>query len=315
MASVQASSRRSVFFPILAMTAATLLPPQTLPSQTPPAQQTPAQLVQFKNLIPASQLGFLNGFAGRPTKELMKDKRFKALLKLTIPKTEYHYGRDMPLSDAVDIALSGSPLLVKIRDRRFVMVTGSQGPYLHGRGFLWFDLEEGVALGGFYFSPTNGEPSPTLTIFSRQLTQTSLALGQLPQAFVEDAGQWAMVSSVPEISPRYFIPDNGKKYVLEHDEDYCGHAEGTPAPAQDECMQANLAAANADMDAAYFMKETHNAANATAWMLDPQQTAWLAMRDRTCAGALGCRIRMTRERVRVILGPAPSPRPRPMASR
>jgi uncharacterized protein YecT (DUF1311 family) len=110
-----------------------------------------------------------------------------------------------------------------------------------------------------------------------------------------------------------WIPENGKKYVLEHDEDYCGHPPTTPAPPQDQCMQANLAAANADMNAAYFMQETHNAANATAWMLDPQQTAWLAMRDSTCvgAGALGCRIRVTRERVRVILGPRP-PRPRPM---
>jgi uncharacterized protein YecT (DUF1311 family) len=76
-------------------------------------------------------------------------------------------------------------------------------------------------------------------------------------------------------------------------------------------MQGNLAAADADMHAAYFMKETHNAANATAWMLDPAESAWLAMRDRTCIGpnGLGCMIRMTRERVRVILGPPPQPRP------
>lgn len=80
-------------------------------------------------------------------------------------------------------------------------------------------------------------------------------------------------------------------------------------------MQANLAAANADMDAPYFMQITNHAANATAWMLNPQQTAWLAMRESTCTGpgGVGCRIRMTRARVRVILGPAP-PRPRPMRS-
>lgn len=44
-----------------------------------------------------------------------------------------------------------------------------QGPCLRGRGFLWFDLDEGIVLGGFYFTPTNGEPTPTLTVFSRQL--------------------------------------------------------------------------------------------------------------------------------------------------
>jgi uncharacterized protein YecT (DUF1311 family) len=282
-------------------------------AQTPSAPAAP-QYVQFQNLIPPGQLAFLNGYAGRPAKDLLKDKQFKALLKLTIPHTEYHYGRDMPLNDAMDMALSGSPLPVGIRDGRFARVMGKQGPYLHGRGFLWFDLQEGVALGGFYFSPTNGEPSPTLTVLSRQLIQTSLELGEFPQPFIDDLGQWKMVSSVPEISPRYFIPDNGKKYVLEHDEDYCWHPEGSPAPSQDECMQANLAAANADMEAAYFMQQTHHAANATAWMLDPQQVAWLAMRDRTCIGVngLGCRVRMTRERIRVILGPAPPPRPRPM---
>jgi hypothetical protein len=289
------------------------------PPPGPAAQQTsqPAPAppyVQLQNLIPAGQLAFLNGYAGRSTKELMKDKQFKALLKQTIPRTEYHYGRDMPLADAVDIALSGSPLVVGVRDGRYVLVSGRQGPYLHGRGFLWFDMQEGVALGGFYFSPVNGEPSPTLTIFSRQLIEKSLALGQFPTAFIEDLQQWTMVSSVPEISPRYFIPDNGKKYVLEHDADYCWHADGAPAPPQDQCMQANLAAANADMDAALFMQETHNAANATAWRLNPDQMAWLSVRDTTCLGpnALGCRVRVTHERIRVILGPAPPPRPRPI---
>ena len=312
MASVQASARRCALFPFLVLIV-TILAGKT-DAQTPQSAPVAPQYVQFQKLIPSGQLTFLNGYAGRTTKELMKDKQFKAVMKEMIPRTEYHYGRDMSLADAVDMALGGSPLGVNVRDGRFVMVTGKQGPYLHGRGFLWFDLQEGVALGGFYFSPTNGEPSPTLTIFSRQLMQTSLALGQFPEAFVEDVEQWSMVSSVPEISPRYFIPENGKKYVLEHDEDYCWHPEGTPAPAQDECMQANLAEADADMNAAYFMEQTHHAANATAWMLDPQQTAWLAMRDSTCIGAsgLGCRVRMTQERVRVILGPAPPPRPRPM---
>ncbi len=219
----------------------------------------------------------------------------------------------MSLSDALDVVLNGSPLPVNVRDGRYATVMGMQGPYLRGRGFLWFDLQEGIALGGFYFTPTNGEPTPTLTVFSRQLKLTALALSELPREFVDDLSQWRAVARIPSITPRYFIPDNGKKYVLEHNEDYCWHPTGTPAPPEDECMQANLDAANADMDAAYFMNETHNAANATAWMLDPEQTAWLAMRASTCVGpdALGCRVRITRERTRVILGPG-APRPRPL---
>lgn len=271
------------------------------------------QYVQFQELLPAGQLAFLNGFAGRTTKELMKDKQLRALMKKMVPHTEYHYGRDMPLSDAIEEVLNGSPLPVNIRDGRYVTVTGMQGPYLRGRGLLWFDLQEGVALGGFYFTPVNGEPTPTLTIFSRQLKQTSLALGEFPQAFVDDLSQWMAVSRVPAISPRYFIPENGKKYVLEHDADFCWHPDGTPEPPQDECMQANLDEANADMDAAYFMKETKNAANATAWMLDASQTAWLSVRDSACIGPsrLACRVRMTRERTRIFLGPSP-PRSRQM---
>lgn len=310
MASAEASSPIFRILPVLAL-AAVLLPALSRADAQTQAAAPKTEPIQFQNSFPPGRLAFLNGYAGRTTKEVMKDKQFKALMKLMIPRTEYHYGRDMPLAEAVDTVLSGSPLPVNIRDGRFVTVTGMQGPYLRGRGFLWFDLQDGVALGGFYFTPTNGEPTPTLTIFSRQLKQTSLAPGEFPRAFVDDLSQWSAVARIPSITPRYFIPDDGKKYVLEHDEDYCWHPEGTAAPPQDECMQANLDAADADMDAAYFMQETHNAANATAWMLDPEQTAWLAMRDRTCMGpnGLGCRVRLTRERVRVILGP---PRPRPL---
>ena len=283
-------------------------------SQTPsPAPQAVPQPPVLQNPIPAGDLAFLSGYAGRTTKELMKDKQFHALKKAMIPRTEYHYGRDMPLTDAMENVLDGSPLPVNVRDGRYVTVMGMQGPYLRGRGFLWFDLQEGTALGAFYFTPTNGEPTPTLTVFSRQMKQSSLVLSELPRAFVDDLSQWMAVARIPAITPRYFIPDNGKKYVLEHDEDYCWHPEGTQAPPEGDCMQANLDAANADMDAAYFMKETHNAANATAWMLDPEQTAWLAVRASTCVGphALGCRVRMTRERIRVIMGPG-APRPRPL---
>jgi uncharacterized protein YecT (DUF1311 family) len=65
----------------------------------------------------------------------------------------------------------------------------------------------------------------------------------------------------------------------------------------------NADGADADMNAAYFMQETHNAANATAWMLEPDQIAWLGVRDRTCGIGLVCRIQFTRERTRRLIGP------------
>ncbi len=234
-------------------------------------------------------------------------------MKQAISSTEYHYGRDISLSDAVQTVLDGSMQPVQVRDGRFVTVSGSNGPYLGGRGFLWFDLQTGVALGGFYFHPTNGEPTPTVTVFSRQLIDRDLSLGQLPEPFVEDLEQWAANSRIPEITARYFIPENGKKYVLEHDEDYCWGPSGEPAPDRDECQQMMADAADDDMNAAYFMQETGNVANATAWMLGPDQIAWLQVRDRACGPrAFSCRVRITRERTAVLTGhPVPRPRPQP----
>jgi hypothetical protein len=282
----------------------------SLQAQAPPgAPAIPAAPpAVFQNTIPGDQLAFLNDYAGRTTKDIMKDKRFRSLLKLATPRTTYHYGRDMALFYTSETLLEGAPLPIDIRDGRYVMVGSHSGPYLDGRGFLWIDMREGIALGGVYFHPVNGEPTPTLAIFSRQLKQDSLAMSQLPMAFAEDVGRWTAVARVPEISVRYFIPDNGRKYVLVHDEDYCWHPDNTPAPPQNVCGQMNASAADADMSAAYFMKETLNAANATAWMLEPEQIAWIGVRDRTCGfGPVGfpCRIRIARQRTRVLLGHHP----------
>jgi hypothetical protein len=255
----------------------------------------------FQDRIPAGQLSFLSGLSGQTTKEAMKDKRFRALVKAVTPRTEFHYGRDMPLTEALEAALDGGPLPVEVRDSRYVTVTGRGGPYLRGRGFLWFDMQEGIALGGFFFSPVNGEPTPTLAIFSRQLRQSAMGLSQLPVAFQADLNQWSAISAVPPIPVLYVIPNDGKKYPLLHDEDYCVHAADAPEPVKAECLQMDAEAAEVDMNAAYFMKEVHNAANGTAWMLEPDQIAWIGVRDRTCGVTLACRIHITRVRTRVIL--------------
>ncbi|HTB95735.1 MAG TPA: lysozyme inhibitor LprI family protein [Terracidiphilus sp.] len=281
-------------------------------SQNSSDPATPPRPV-LHNPVPADQLAFMNAYAGRAAKDLEKEKAYGHVVKDVVPRTTYHYGRDMPLSEAVDAALSGSKQPVMLRDGRYLTVNGERGPYLSGRGFLWFDLQDGTALGAFYFTPTNGEPSPTLTVFSKQLTAGAMAMSDLPQAFVQDLYQWEAIARVPPVSPRYFIPANGKKYVLVHDEDYCWHPENSPAPDQNVCEKMNAQAADVDLSAAYFMKETGNAANATAWMLGPEQVAWLALRDKSCGpNGLACRIRMTRERTWMLMGGTPRPvRPRP----
>ena len=77
--------------------------------------------------------------------------------------------------------------------------------------------------------------------------------------------------------------------MLIHDEDYCMSREGGGTPS-DACSQMNFNAAELDMNAAYFMKQTNNAANATAWMLQPDQMDWLVLRDRSCLGPNPCRV-------------------------
>ena len=270
------------------------------------APEPPPPPAVFQNRIAADQLAFLNDYAGKTPHEIQKDKRFRNLMKQVIPRTEYHYGRDMPLSDTVETLLDGAPLPIDIRDGRYAMVASHGGPYLSGKGFVWFDMKEGIALGGVYFHPTNGEPTPTLAIYSRQLTDTYLSMGQLPLAFQQDLAQWILVTDPKYVSPRYFIPENGKKYVLVHDEDYCTNPVGTPPVSPDKCEDLNAEAADVDVNAAYFMAETHNAANATAWMLGGDQLAWIGIRDQSCGiGPVGlpCRIRLTRQRTRVLIGP------------
>jgi len=269
------------------------------------APEPPPPPVVFQNPIPGNQLAFLNDYAGKPSKDLLKDKRFRELLKLTTPRTVYHYGRDMPLEMTRDEMLDGSALPVFVRDGRYVMVTSKGGPILFGKGFMWIDMKDGIALGGVFFRPINGEPTPTLAVFSRQLKDTSLSMSQLPLAFAEDVSRWAPDANVPALTVRYFIPENGKKYVLVHDEDYCDHPENATAPPQNQCQALNADAADIDMNAAYFMHETGNAANATAWGLGPDQVAWIGLRDRRCGTGfnnLRCRISYAHERTRLLIG-------------
>jgi uncharacterized protein YecT (DUF1311 family) len=285
------------------------------PAPEPPSPVADAQLpppgppppADFQHPIPAGQLAFLKDYDGKMPSELHKDKRFRELEKQITPSTRYFYHYDIGLSDARDQVLDNDPLPISVRDGRFVMVgtAGGGDQHMFGRGFLWFDIQEGIGLGGIYFHPTNGEPSPTLAIFSRQLTDTSLSMGQLPPEFFADFTQWASLARVHPASPRYFIPANGRKYVLLHDEDYCWHPAGTPGPDPDECQEKNAEAADADMTAAYFMQETDNASDATAYMLGPEQVEWIGIRERTCGVGLACRIRVTRERTRVLLGNPP----------
>jgi uncharacterized protein YecT (DUF1311 family) len=266
----------------------------------------------FQKTIPANQLAFLAHFAGAASGDLVREKQYRKLMKEVIPDCMFHYGWDIMLADAVEKVIGGSTIPVQVRDNRYVIVSGRNGPYLAGRGFMWIDLQDGIALGGFYFHPTNGEPTPTVTVFSRQLKVPAIKLSQLPPAFADDLKQWSNDSAVPPVTTRYFIGDNKLRLLLEHDEDSCASIRGNAA-STDQCEQMNADAADIDLNAAYYLDQINYATNGTAWMINtPDQVNWLQMRDDTCRLApsrLGCMIRMTRARTRIVIERHPVPLP------
>jgi uncharacterized protein YecT (DUF1311 family) len=280
----------------------------TAPSSDPNSQEPQAPVSHydkaiFLSPIPSDQLTFLNRFAAKAVKDLIHDKQYRQLMQSVIPDCMFHYGWDFMLGDSLDKVLTGSHVPVQIREGRYVTVSGHSGPYLQGRGFMWIDMQDGIALGGFYFRPTNGEPTPTVTIFSRQVREDFLKMSQLPPAFAEELTRWSAESKIPVVATRYFIGGTNRKILLEHDENYCAPAEGKAAPS--DCQQLNADAADIDLAAAYYLEQTNHATNATAWMIvGAEQVAWIQVRDDTCRIApnrLHCRIRITRERIHVII--------------
>jgi len=217
----------------------------------------------FQKPIASDQLGFLTGYAGRPANDVVREQELRRLVDKVVPYAPFHLGLDMPLPHAIESMFSSSPAPVEIRDGRYVMVSGRRGANARGRGFIWIDMQGGIAIGGIFFYPSNGEPTPTLTLFSKQVKQDSLGMKQLPLAFAQDFSRWVATAGVPPITTRYFINASNDKILLAHDEDFCKSAAGAPAPGKDVCKQMNADAADIDMKATHFLKQTQYASNAT----------------------------------------------------
>jgi hypothetical protein len=315
---------RSLTLLIALACAATLVAQEAPSASAPPVSSTPAPIERpempapppppppishydpalFQNKIPAADLADLTRFAGTPTGTLFADKQFRKLVHSITPNCMYHYGRDMSLSDALDLTLDHSQVPILVRDNRYVLLGGVAALYpgLRGRGFVWIDTQAGILLGGFFFRPTNGEPSPTLTVFSKQVREPDLTFTQLPPEFGVDLTTWTMQTSVPLVTTRYFIGDLKQRILLEHDEDFCAIADRAPI---DDCEQANADAADDDLVAAQYLADVNYRTNATAYMINgADRAAWLQVVDTTCGigpAALPCRIRITRQRTHKIL--------------
>jgi len=217
----------------------------------------------FEKPIASDKLGFLSDYQGRPANDVVREQQLRRLVDMVVPYAPFHLGLDVPLPQAVEGMLSNSSLPVEIREGRYVMVSGRRGTNARGRAFLWVDMKEGFALGGIFFYPSNGEPTPTLTLFSKQVREGSLGMSQLPVAFAEDLSRWAATEGVPPITTRYFINATSEKILLAHDEDFCKSKAGAASAARDVCQQMNADAVDIDMKAANFLKQTQYASNAT----------------------------------------------------
>lgn len=251
------------------LTAGELLRPHPIQTRTAytPGKQTEARL-QFGRSIESGELTFLKEYAGRMADDADGKRKVKTLVGMIAPYAPYHFGIDTPLPQVLDVVMLSVPEPIEIREGRYAMISGSRGPNHRGRGFLWVDMREGFALGGIFFDPSNGEPTPTLTIFSRQLDRRSVKMSQLPWAFTEDLSHWAATAGIPPITTRYFIGASGEKSVLTHDENYCLRSADVAAPSpKGVCKEMNDQASLIDMTATRFMEHTHNASNATMKMI------------------------------------------------
>ena len=221
----------------------------------------------FQKPIGGDRLGFLTDYAGRSANEVVHEPGVRNLVDTVVPYAPFHLGLDMPLPRAIESMLSLSSAPVAVRDDRYVMLTGTRGPNGRGQAFLWIDAHDGLVLGGIFFYPSNGEPTPTLTIFSRQVNRPSVRMSQLPLAFVQDLSEWAAAVGVPPVTTRYFINASGEKTVLAHEEDFCKRADGTAALQPDVCKRMNAEAAHIDAEASHFLSQTNYASNATMRMV------------------------------------------------
>jgi hypothetical protein len=221
----------------------------------------------FQKPVSSADLEFLNESPGQPLDDLVRRRSLRTLVDQVVPYVPFHFGLDMPLPNALEGLLSGSASRVQIRDGRYAMMTGLRGPNTRGRAFLWVDTQKRVALGGIFFYPSNGEPTPTLTIFSKQVSRSGLRMSELPKAFFTDLSRWAAAEGVPPVTTRYFINASSDKTVLMHDEDFCKTSDGRSGIRKEDCTRMHSDAKEIDRKAAEFLSQTHNATNATMRMV------------------------------------------------
>ena len=71
----------------------------------------------FQRTIPSADLTFLKQFEGARSGDLWNDKQFKHFVRDEIPGVMFHFSRDMPMPEAMDIAMKPSTVPVTSTSR------------------------------------------------------------------------------------------------------------------------------------------------------------------------------------------------------
>lgn len=243
--------------------------------------------------------------AGGSTHDATLAGHFSALIADVAPDAVYHFGLDMPVAAALRGILRGLPDPITVRANRFVMLSACSPTCTNGRAFLWIDTQQGVAIAGIDFAPTNGEPTPTLTLISKQVLEPVTKRVQLPPDFVEDLATWTRASRHRGVAARYFMNGSGLKTVVPHDEDNC-HGADRSALAATLCGAMNGDAADQDLAAAYYLlTNDFKPDSPMRAALTTDEDKWVAERRTTCGPgtdgpALACRLKLTTERVAAL---------------
>ena len=223
----------------------------------------------------SAQTEFPKQYDGAPSGDLYRDKHFRKLMKSFVPDCLFHCGRDMPLGDALDVVLKDSRVPVRVRDGRYVTVPGLGGPLpararvfvdgsadwdWAGRVLVSSDEWGADAQPGGVFAAGEGRPDELW----RVAAGVRAGYGEM------DCGFASAVSA-----DGLLITGENRRILLEHDADYCSPAYGRVGPGGSGCEQIKADAADLDVTAAYYLEQVHYATNGTAWMIGPDQQAWL----------------------------------------
>ena len=252
------------------------------------------------------RLSWLRDLAGASTHEATLAGHFDDLVSDAAPDVAYHFHVDMPVANALRMILRGAGEPILVRANRFVILSACNTPACSdGRAFVWADTERGIEIAGIDFAPSNGEPTPTLTLFSKQVLDPVTKRVQLPPDFVEDLATWTRASRHRSVAARYFVNRDGIKTVLLHDEDNC-HGADRSSLAATLCRSMNLDAADQDLAAAYYvLLATFADKTPMRAALQADEDKWLADRKATCGvgtdgPALACRLKAAQERASAL---------------